>query len=121
MADQPETEGTHRRDIFDEAREVVEDSRRLADDVEQIYERARESSSSLRDLYDRNPYAVLAAAAGTGYILGGGLLSPFTKRIARMGMKALVVPVALSKLKDVTQSAGPAAESGSAGIPSEPT
>lgn len=112
MADHSDTDEPHRRDIFDEARDVVEDSQRLADDVEQMYERARDSSNSLRDLYERNPYAVLAAAAGTGYVLGGGLFSPFTKRIAQMGMKALVVPVALSKLKGLTQSTDEAGEPG---------
>jgi len=114
MADQtdPTSDHARSRDIFDEARDVVEDSRRLADDVEDMYERARDSSNSLRQMYDRNPYAVLAAAAGTGYILGGGLFSPFTKRIAQMGMKALVVPVALKKLKDATQAAGEDSEPG---------
>ena len=95
---------TIERDIFDEARDVVEDSHKLADDVSEVYERVRENGS-LRELYQRNPYAALAAAAGTGYVLGGGLFSPFTKRVMKIGMKALVVPVALSKLKGLSQEA----------------
>ena len=102
----PDTKPEHEfdRDIFDEAREVVEDSQKLADDVGKVYDRVKDPGS-LRELYQRNPYAVLAAAAGTGYVLGGGLFSPFTKRVVKMGMKALVVPVALSKLKGLTQAA----------------
>ncbi len=104
MADQTERPEAPRGDIFDDAREVVEDSRKLADDVEHLYERVSDVDS-LRELYERNPYAVLAAAAGTGYVLGGGLLTPFTKRLAGLGMKALVIPVALSKLKEASRPA----------------
>ncbi len=104
MPEQQQRRDTAGEDIFDEAREVVEDSRQLADDVEQFYERVADVGS-LKELYDRNPYAVLAAAAGTGYVLGGGLFTPFTKRLGRLGMKALVIPVALSKLREATQPA----------------
>lgn len=92
------------RDIFDDAREVVEDSENLADDVGDMYERVRETAS-VREYYEKNPYAVLAAAAGAGYLLGGGLFTPFTKRIVKTGMKALVIPVAVSRLRELTQGA----------------
>jgi hypothetical protein len=104
MPEQQPRRDTAGEDIFDEAREVVEDSRQLADDVEEFYERVADVGS-LKELYDRNPYAVLAAAAGTGYVLGGGLFTSFTKRLGRLGMKALVIPVALSKLREATQPA----------------
>jgi len=42
---------------------------------------------------------VLAAAAGLGYIAAGGLVSPFTRRITRFGMKALFVPIAAAQFK----------------------
>jgi ElaB/YqjD/DUF883 family membrane-anchored ribosome-binding protein len=90
-------------DAFEQARDVVEDSERLASDVRQLYEQIT-GSEDVRSLYEDNPYAFLAAAAGTGYVLGGGLLTPFTKRLARIGMKAVFVPVALSRLKELTES-----------------
>ncbi|MFB6264400.1 MAG: hypothetical protein ABEL76_12380 [Bradymonadaceae bacterium] len=62
--------------------------------------------SRLREYYDENPYAVLAAAAGAGYVVGGGLFTPFTKRLLRIGMKAVVVPATLSQLEELTQEAG---------------
>lgn len=92
------------RDLFDEARDVVEDGEQLADDVEQMYEQVQETAS-VREFYEKNPYAVLAAAAGTGYVVAGGLFTPFTKRILKTGMKALVLPVAVSRLRELTQSA----------------
>jgi len=52
--------------------------------------------------FEENPFAVLAVAAGVGYILGGGLLSPFSRRIARIGMKAMVLPIAASQLKSMS-------------------
>lgn len=97
-----ETNDTQKEDIFEDARKVVEDSERLAEDVESLYDQVRETAS-IRRLYDRNPYAVLAGAAGVGYVLGGGLFTPFSKRVFKTGLKALVLPVALSKLRDVTQ------------------
>lgn len=61
--------------------------------------------SRLRAYYDENPYAVLAAAAGAGYAVGGGLFTPFTKRLLRVGMKAVVVPAAISQIEELTQQA----------------
>ncbi len=52
--------------------------------------------------FEENPFAVLAVAAGVGYVLGGGLLSPFSRRIARIGMKAMVLPIAASQLKSIS-------------------
>lgn len=54
-------------------------------------------------VYRRNPYVVLAGAAGLGYLLAGGLFSPFTRRILRMGMRAMVLPLAATQLKQITQ------------------
>jgi hypothetical protein len=36
---------------------------------------------------DRNPYAMMAAAVGSGYVLGGGLFSPLTARIVGLGLR----------------------------------
>jgi hypothetical protein len=50
---------------------------------------------------------VLGAAAAFGYVLGGGLFSPFTRRMVRIGMKAAVVPVAARQLRSMADSAEP--------------
>ena len=57
--------------------------------------------------FEENPFAVLAVAAGVGYVLGGGLLSPFSRRIARIGMKAMVLPIAASQLKSIAGTDDP--------------
>lgn len=56
--------------------------------------------------YEQNPYVVLAAAAGVGYVAGGGLFSPFTRRLVRIGMKAVFVPIAATQLKALTGGDG---------------
>ncbi len=47
---------------------------------------------TLRQLYDRNPFLFLGLVAGAGYIIGGGLLTPFTKRAIKIGTRAFVLP-----------------------------
>jgi hypothetical protein len=100
----PEHDSSHTREADAPPSGDPEAASQLAEDIGEVYERVREEGS-IRDIYDKNPYAVLASAAGVGYALGGGLLTPFTKRVARIGMKAVVVPFALSRLKELTQAA----------------
>lgn len=44
-----------------------------------------EIEHELRDQLSKRPYAVLAAAAGVGYVLGGGLPSPLTRLLMILG------------------------------------
>ncbi len=80
-------EGTKRSD------QVIDDARRLVHD-------AREARV-FESIYRENPYLVVAAAAGLGYVAAGGLPSPFTRRLLKIGMKALFVPIAASQLKEI--------------------
>jgi hypothetical protein len=45
---------------------------------------------------NRNPYGMMAAAVGSGYVLGGGLFSPLTARVVglglRLGLRLVAVP-----------------------------
>lgn len=78
--------------------ESMDDAVALREDVRDLIRQAREKRIIERT-YRHNPYIVLAAAAGLGYIAGGGLVSPFTRRITRIGMKALFVPIAAAQFK----------------------
>ena len=69
--------------------------------TEPLAERPQENA--LRRMYHKNPYVALGVAFGAGYLVAGGLVTPFSRRLIKMGMKALVVPMALSQLKNVTQ------------------
>ena len=80
-------------------REEPSASDELRDELQNVVDRVRERHL-LERYYRENPYVVLAAAAGLGYVLGGGTFSPFSRRIARVGMKALILPIAASQIKN---------------------
>lgn len=77
--------------------QVSEDLEALNEDVMALVRHVREKRIAQR-YYEQNPYVVLAAAAGLGYVAGGGLFTPFTRRLIRFGMKAMFVPIAAKQI-----------------------
>jgi len=61
--------------------------------AETVWERTRDSVSDIGTSLDikgrvhRNPYGTVAAAIGIGYVLGGGLFTPLTGGIVRLGLR----------------------------------
>lgn len=96
-----QTATTDAERILRDGQKVLDDSKRLADDLRQAAEKAN-PTQALQATYEQNPYAVIAGAAGVGYLLGGGLFTPFTRRMLRIGMKALIVPLALSQARQLS-------------------
>ncbi len=88
-----------------EHQRILEETRQLADDARSLYD-TLQRENPLAYYYEQNPYAVLGAAAGLGYILGGGLFTPFTRRLLRVGLKTMAIPVAAKQLKELAQNAG---------------
>ena len=70
-------------------------------------------SIDLRGRVQRNPIAMVAAAAGLGYILGGGLFSPMTARLVRYGLRLAIIPLVKSQLAGIVGGAGSQAGEGS--------
>lgn len=66
---------------------------RAKDSAEEAWSRTRETVNELKERFDiegrvkRNPYGMMAAALGVGYVLGGGFFSPLTARLFRLGMR----------------------------------
>jgi hypothetical protein len=52
---------------------------------------------------------MVLAALGVGYVLGGGLFSPFTGRVLSIGLRLAVIPLVKSQLAAM---AGAAAQPG---------
>jgi len=46
----------------------------------------------------RHPYALVAAALGVGYVLGGGLFSSLTFRVLGIGVRVAAVPLVKQQL-----------------------
>jgi ElaB/YqjD/DUF883 family membrane-anchored ribosome-binding protein len=63
--------------------------------VERLYVHA---SSVVQEQVQQRPYAALAAAAGLGFVLGGGLGSS-TGRLLLRTTAQLLIPAALTKLR----------------------
>lgn len=51
------------------------------------------------------PYVALAAAAGVGFILGGGMRSPFGQVLVRVGVRAFGPPLVSAALHSVVERA----------------
>jgi hypothetical protein len=59
----------------------------------------------LSEKVEKAPYGMVAAALGVGYVLGGGLFTPTTFRLLRLGMKLASIPAVRDKLLDVAEAA----------------
>jgi hypothetical protein len=59
-------------------------------------------SKSVRE----SPYVTLAAAAGVGFILGGGLRSPIGQVLVRVGVRAFGPPLVSAALHTAVERAG---------------
>lgn len=83
----------------------------LGDSAQHFFSEARGAVTDLVEAIDlrgrvqRHPYAMLAAAAGVGYVLGGGLFTPFTARLLRLGIRLAALPMVKDELMNMAESA----------------
>lgn len=79
-----------------------------------VVELAKDANSALNGVSDavglteqveKAPYAMVAAALGVGYVVGGGLFTPTTTRLLRLGMKLASIPQVRDRLLDVAEAA----------------
>jgi hypothetical protein len=89
----PETPPNGRAPGGDGAKNLGRRAEKVGTAAEQVWDRTRDSFSDLGDALDikgrvdRHPYGTVAAALGIGYVLGGGLFTPLTGSIVRLGMR----------------------------------
>ena len=85
---------------MDHGRRMVEEARAFKD---AIGSRADSFTKSidLRGRVQRNPLGMVLAAAGVGYVLGGGLFSPLTGKIVRVGLRLALIPLVKSQLSNI--------------------
>ncbi|MEO1269161.1 MAG: hypothetical protein AAFX99_13750 [Myxococcota bacterium] len=87
------------RRIVDQTQTLGRDAKKVAQDVQALYNTAS-SQLNLGKVYQDNPYAVLGVALGVGYVLGGGLFTPFSRRLWRIGSRAFVLPLLAAQLRN---------------------
>jgi len=96
---------------MDHGRRMVEEARAFKDAIGSQAD-SFTRAIDLRGRVQRNPLGMVLAAAGVGYLLGGGLFSPLTGRVVRIGLRLALIPLIKSQLSNI---AGAAAGEGAAG------
>ncbi len=77
--------------------------------AQQLWSEARGIANDLsltldvRNRVDKHPYLMLAAAAGIGYVLGGGLFTTFTARLVRVGIRLAAIPFVKDELAYIAE------------------
>ena len=64
--------------------------------------------AELQGHVSRHPYRTVAAALGVGYALGGGIFTPLTSRLLRLGIRigvrAALLPVLKAELSEMANA-----------------
>ncbi|HYX93298.1 MAG TPA: hypothetical protein VE782_17150 [Myxococcaceae bacterium] len=72
--------------------------------AQQLVDDAREAirqiggALDLRGRVERHPFGMMLAAMGVGYVLGGGLFTPFTAGLVRLGLRLAALPLVKDEL-----------------------
>jgi len=62
-------------------------------------------SLDIKGRTERHPYGTMLAALGVGYVLGGGLFTPLTARLVRLGLRLAAIPLVRQELRGIAASA----------------
>ena len=83
----------------------------IGQDAQRMWSDAQEAVQDFKERLDipgrveRHPYGTLLAAAGIGYVLGGGLFTPLTARMVRLAFKLAALPFVKDELVGMAESA----------------
>jgi hypothetical protein len=86
---------------------AIDHAKRMAEEARAFKEAVASQAESftraidLRGRVQRHPIGMVLAAAGVGYVLGGGLFSPLTSRLFRVGFRLALIPLVKSQLGNV--------------------
>jgi len=83
--------------LNESAHQLIEEARSTFEDLG--------SAVDLRGRVQRHPYAMVAAALGVGYVLGGGLFSRLTFRVLGIGVRVAAIPLVKHQLLDLAEAA----------------
>ena len=87
-------------EVFEHASKMVEEARAFGSAVSGSVE-SFTRSIDLRGRVQRNPIGMVLGALGVGYVLGGGLFSPTTARLLRVGVRLALIPIIKSQIGNI--------------------
>ena len=102
---------TNGHDGRERVERVAEHVDKASHAAHEFYDEAKDAGQGLADVVDlkgrvqRNPYGMIAAGLGVGYLLGGGLFTATTSRLLRLGLKIAAVPLVRDELLSFAESA----------------
>jgi len=99
---------------MDHGRRMVEEARAFKEAIGNQAE-SFTRAIDLRGRVQRNPIGMVLGAAGVGYVLGGGLFSPLTGKVLRIGLRLALIPLVKSQLANIAGRAEHVAGEGAAG------
>lgn len=97
----------------DHARRMVEEARAFKDAIGSQAENIGRAID-LPGRVQRHPIGMVCAAAGVGYLLGGGLFSPLTGKLLRVGLRLALIPLLKNQLANLSRASAAPGE-GAAG------
>jgi hypothetical protein len=102
-------------EVFEHAKRAVEEARAFGSAVSGSVENLGRTLD-LRGRVDRHPIGMMFAAMGVGYVLGGGLFSPTTARLLKIGIRLALVPIIKSQIGAFTGNGESERTSGSGAV-----
>jgi hypothetical protein len=103
--------GNNDKGAFEHAKAAASEAKAFKEAVSSSVENFT-NSIDLRGRLQRHPIGLVCAALGVGYVLGGGLFSPFTSRLLKVGIRLAIIPLVKSQLSAIV---GDQAGEGTAG------
>jgi hypothetical protein len=92
-------------EVFEHASRMVDEARAFGSALSGSVENLTEALDR-RGRVERSQIGMMFAALGVGYVLGGGLFSPTTARLLRIGMRLALVPIIKSQISAMSGDAG---------------
>ena len=111
--------------------EVLRHSRAIRSETSALLGELRGSAEEigraldLKGRLEKGPWLTLSAAAAVGYVLGGGLFTPLSSRLFKLGVRVLFMPLVRAQLLGLAGGLGgstarqgysPGSEDGSGGL-----
>lgn len=93
----------HSRAIRSETSALVGELRGAADEIGRTL--------NLKGRLEKSPWLTMAASVGIGYVLGGGLFTPLSARLVRLGTRVLLLPLLRAQIEGLASGLAEPAQS----------